>query len=310
MLRKLIWVGIVLGLIPLFMGAACGGYFGWAGLSTYGDDAKVTQELSVSGCPSTGPFSLECGLWTYYVNYDDIGQQAMQTVSTYRDGTAPPGVFSTDGLLEQHFSDHIGVLVAQALDTNRDGVICWIGCPFEAGDYTIPNAFCPAVGGTGSASEQNGFVAYCDKGLWETIVAQGFVEETRKRPVKKFSNPHQNESGFSPVTMGTVLASSTLLPNGNGLAVTIHAISLPSGASHTLTSPATVSAYGLLHGIAIDASQAGLKEAAGWLATQWAGQPDGSASVTVTVNGGAATLSFTLVSGNTASIALQNYAGS
>jgi hypothetical protein len=311
MLRKFIWAGIVLGLIPLYMGAACGGYFGWPGLSTSGGDAKVTEELSVSGCPSTGPFSLECGLWTYYVNYNNIGQQKMKIVSTYRDGTAPPGVFTTDGLLEQHFSDHVGVVVAQANDRNGDGVICWIGCPFEAGDYTIPNAFCPAVGGTGSSSASNGFSAYCNKGLWETIVAQGFFEETKQSsPGSKFSNSLGNGSNFSPVTIGKVLASSTLLPNGNGLAVTINAVSLPTGASHTLVSPATVTAYGLLHGIAIDASQAGLKEAAGWLASQWAGQPDAAASVTVTVNGGATTISFTVASGNTASIALQNYAGS
>lgn len=311
MIRRFIWAGIVLGLIPLSMGAACGGYFGWPGVSTSGADAKVTQELSVSGCPSTGPFSLECGLWTYYVNYDNIGQQKMKIVSTYRDGTAPPGVFTTDGLLEQHFSDHVGVIVAQANDRNDDGVICFIGCSFEAGDYTVANAFCPAVGGTGSTSSSNGFQAYCDKGLWEIILASGFSEETKQSaPGSKYSNSLGNGSNFSPVTLGKVLASSILLPNGNGLAITINAVSLPSGASHALASPATVTAYGLLHGISIDASQPGLKEAAGWLASQWTGQPDGSATVNLTVNGGAATLSFTVASGTTASIALQNYAGS
>ncbi len=306
-MRRLIWTGIILGLIPLYMGAACGGYFGWAGLSTSGADAKVTEELSVSG--SANP--LENGLWTYYVNYNNIGKQSMKSISTYRDGTAPAGVFTTDGLLEQHFSDHVGVEVAGANDRNGDGVICWIGCPFEAGDYTIPNAFCPAVGGTGSPSSSNGFAAYCDKGLWETIVAEGFFEETKSSsPGSKYSNSLGNGSNFSPVTLGKIMASSTLLPNGNGLAITINGISLPSGASHTLASPVTVNAYGLLHGIAVDASQPGLKEAANWLATQWLNLPDGGQSVTVTVNGGAAAITFTVASGTNAAIVLNRYAGS
>src|SRR6516165_756742 len=75
MTRKFIWVGIVLGLIPLYMGSACGGYIGWPGHSTSGGDAKITEEVSVSGAP------LETGLWTFYVNYNNIGQQNMKTVS-------------------------------------------------------------------------------------------------------------------------------------------------------------------------------------------------------------------------------------
>ena len=43
-LRKFIWIGIVLGLAPLCMGAACGGYEGWPGLTTNGGDSKVTFE--------------------------------------------------------------------------------------------------------------------------------------------------------------------------------------------------------------------------------------------------------------------------
>jgi len=128
MTRKFIWAGIILGLIPLYMGAACGGYIGWPGLSTSGADAKLTEELSISD-----PGQLDDGLWTYYVQYNNIGQQSMKMVSTFRDGTAPFGVFTSDGNFQQHFSDHVGVLVASANDKNGDGVICWIGCPFEAG---------------------------------------------------------------------------------------------------------------------------------------------------------------------------------
>jgi hypothetical protein len=287
------------------MGVACGGYSGWPGLSTSGADAKVTVELSVSGTP------LQSGLFTYYVNYNNIGAQNMKTVSTYRDGTAPFGVFTTDGLLEQHFSDHVGVGVATAYDKNGDGVICWIGCPFEAGDYTIPDAFCPDEGGTGTPGASSGFSAYCDKGDWITIVASLFFEETkRSSPGSKYSNSLGNGSNFSPITLGKIMASSALLPDGNGLAITINGVSLPSGASHTLASPATVHAYGLLHGIAIDASQPGLKEAAGWLASQWAGQRDGGQSITVTVNGGAAAITFTVASGTHAATVLNKYAGS
>ena len=81
-LRKFIWIGIVLGLAPLCMGAACGGYEGWPGLTTNGGDSKVTFELSVS---STNP--LESGLYTSYVNYNDLTFPGMKTVTTYRDGT-------------------------------------------------------------------------------------------------------------------------------------------------------------------------------------------------------------------------------
>ena len=309
MLRKFIWVGIVLGLIPLYMGSACGGYVGWPGLSTSGTDAKITEEISIGGCPSSGPFSLECGLWTFYVNYNNIGQQAMKSISTFRDGSAPFGVFTSDGNLEQHFNDHVGVLVASANDRNGDGVICWIGCPFEAGDYNISNAFCPAVGGTGSTSSSSGFQAYCNKGLWETIVAQTFFEETKSSSAgSKYSNALGSGSNFSPITVGQILASSTVNAKTGSLTVSINALSLPSGASHTLSTPITANAYGYGHGVAFNASQPGLIEAANWLAGQWAGQPDGAANVTLTFNGGAAKSYIAVSSGNTASIALQNYA--
>jgi hypothetical protein len=302
MTRKFIWVGIVLGLIPLYMGSACGGYIGWPGHSTSGGDAKITEEVSVSGAP------LETGLWTFYVNYNNIGQQNMKTVSTFRDGTAPSGVFTSDGLLEQHFNDHVGVLVASANDRDGDGVIGWQGSGFS-NDYTIANAFCPAVGGTGSTSSSNGFQAYCDKGLWELIVAQNWFEETKSSaPGNKFSNALGNGSNFSPVTIGQILASSQLNPKTNALTVTINALSLPSGASHTLATPISANAYGFGHGIAINANQAGLVEAASWLASQWAGQADGAQNVTLTFNGGAAQDYIKIASGNSAAIALQNFA--
>ena len=90
--------------------------------------------------------------------------------------------------------------------------------------------------------------------------------------------------------------------------MTINALSLPSGASRTLATPISANAYGYGHGIAFNASQAGLIEAANWLASQWAGQPDGAVNVTLSFNSGAASSYITLASGNTASIVLQNYA--
>jgi len=304
MTRKFIWAGIILGLIPLYMGAACGGYIGWPGLSTSGADAKLTEELSVG---STNP--LESGLFTYYVQYNNIGQQKMNTVSTFRDGTAPFAVFTSDGNLQQHFSDHVGVLIASANDRNGDGVICWIGCGTGAGDYTIPNAFCPAVGGTGSTSASNGFQAYCDKGLWETIVSTGQFEETKKSsPGSKYSNSLGNGSNFSPTVLGQILATSQLNSSTGALTVTVNGLSLPSGASHALTTPISFNLFGYYHGVAINANQAGLVEAANWLASQWAGQPDGNMNVTVSLNGGAASTYLTIASGNSASIVLQNFA--
>jgi hypothetical protein len=300
MLRRFIWVGIVLGLIPLYMGAACGGYVGWPGLTTSGSDAKVTEELSVSGLP------LESGLFTYYVNYNDTKAPGMKTVSTFIDHTAPFGVFTTDGNFEQHFNDHVGVLVASANDRVPDGTICWIGCPF-GDDYAISDAFCPAVGGTGSTSSSNGFQAYCTKGLWETLIATNFFEETKQSvPGSKYSNAIG--ANFSPVVLAAVIASSKPLPNGTGVTATVTSLSLANGASHTLVSPASATLYGFANGVAINANQPGLVEAAGWLASQWAGKPNGAAGVTLTLNGGAASITFSVPSGNTASIVMQNYA--
>ncbi len=296
-MRKLIWLGILTPLAVLcFMNSACGGYVGWPGKST-GGDAKIVEEVSVS---SSNP--LESGLWTFYVDYNNIGGQAMKTVSTFRDGTAPFATFTSDGLLQQHFNDHVGVQAASANDRDGDGVICWSGC--FSSDYTIPDGFCQL---TGDSDAGDGFSAYCNKGLWSVLVATGVFEESKANvPGSKFSNAQGSGSNFSPVTIGQILATSTPIPGG--ISVTLNGLSLPNGASTTLASPATVGAYGFGHALAVDASQPGLKEAAAWLATQWAGQPDGFTPVTLSLNGGAASGTVSIASGNTAALALQNYA--
>lgn len=303
MLRKLIWVGIVLGLTPLYMGVACGGYEGWFGTDTSGVDAKVNEELSVS---SANP--LESGLWTYYVNYNDDTAPGMTTVSTYVDHTAPFGLFTTDGLGTQHFNTHVGTGVAIGYDKNKNGTICWVGCPFESGDYTIPNAFCPALGGTASSAASNGFSAYCTKGQWEQLVATtSFTETKQKAGGTSFEN--SKYGNFSPFGIAQVLATSTPISGGaSGVTTTVSGLSLPSGASHTLTTPISANLYGFGSAISINADQAGLVEAANWLSQQWAGQPDGATNVTVSFNGGSASLSFQVASGNTASIVLANFA--
>src|SRR5213593_1400957 len=108
-MRKLIWLGILTPLaVFCFMNSACGGYLGWAGKSTKGD-AKLTEEVSVS---SSNP--LVSGLWTFEFNYNDISGPGMKTVSTLRDGTAPFAGFTSDGNLQQHLNDHVGVLAASA----------------------------------------------------------------------------------------------------------------------------------------------------------------------------------------------------
>jgi len=297
-MRKLIWIGIVLGLIPLYMGAACGGYMGWPGLSTSGTDAKITSEISVSD-----PGQLDNGLWTYYATYNNVGQQLMRSVSTYRDGTAPFGLFTSDGNLEQHFNDHVGVITSAAFDTNHDGII-------DFTDYNLLDGFCPAVGGTGSSGASSGFKAYCNKGNWLALVAGSFTEETKQTvPGSKFSNALGGGSNFSPIVFGRILASSQLMPgNSAGFVVTINGANLASGASHTLSVPASINAYGLGHALAIDATQPGLKELAGWLATQWAGQKDGAYSLTLSFNGGAAQGSIKIAGGNSASLILNHYA--
>jgi hypothetical protein len=299
-MRKLIWLGILTPLAVLcFMNVACGGYVGWPGKSTNGD-AKITEEVQVS---SSNP--LESGLWTFYVAYNNVGGQSVKSVSTYRDGTAPFPVFTSDGYGQQHFNDHVGVLAASANDRDGDGVICWQGCGLS-NDYAILDGFCPAEFGTGDSDASDGFSAYCDKGNWAVLVATNAFTETKGNvPGSKYSNSQGGGSNFSPITIGQILATSTAIPGG--ASVTLNGLSLPNGASHTIA-PATVSAYGFGNGIAVNASQPGLKDAAAWLASQWAGQPDGVTNVTMSLNGGAASVSLSIASGNSASLALQAYA--
>ena len=140
-------------------------------------------------------------------------------------------------------------------------------------------------------------------------MASGQFEETKKSsPGSKYSNSQGGGSNFSPTVLGQILASSQLNSSTGALTVTVNSLRLPSGPSHTLTTPVTFNLFGYWHGMAINANQAGLVEAANWLASQWAGQPDGSMNVTVSLNGGAASTYLTIASGNSASIVLQNFA--
>lgn len=297
-MRKIIWVGILSPLAVLcFMNSACGGYSGWPGKSTSGTDAKITQEVSVQ---SADP--LESGLWTYYASYDKTGtKNQIKSCSTYRDGTAPFGVFTSDGNLQQHFNDHVGVLVASAYDTNNNGTILF------GEDYAIQDGFCPANFGTGDPDASDGFSAYCDKGHWEVLVASSFTEETKQtQPGSKFSNVNP-PTDFGPIQVGAVLASSAPTPDGAGAAITVSSLSV-NGASHSLSSPVTISAFGMGRAIAVDATQPGFKEAASWLADQFQSMPNGATSVTVGVNGGAASLNFSVATGPIAAQALRAFA--
>ena len=301
-MRKLIWAGIVLGLIPIYMGAACGGYEGWFTQDTSGVDAKINEELSVS---STNP--LEAGLWTYYANYNDDLSFGMNTLSTYVDHAAPFGLFTTDGLGTQHFNTHVGSGVAVAYDKDKDGLIGWQGSGIS-NDFTVENAFCPAVGGTGTSAASNGISAYCTKGLWETIVGTNAFTETKQKASGTGYN-NSKAGNYLPFNIAQVLATSTPLPAGSaGVATTVTAITLPGGISHAMTTPIGANVYGFGSAISINANQAGLVEAANWLAEQWAGQPDGFQSVTLTFNGGGASLPFQVASGKTASAVMANFA--
>jgi hypothetical protein len=282
------------------MNSACGGYSGWPGKSTEGSDAKLSgNEVSVSG--GTGPFALENGLWTFYVNYDNTKGQNMKECSTYRDATAPFGVFTSDGNGQQFFNDHVGVKVTGAVDTNGDGIIFF-------DDYAITDAFCPVFTGfAGDPDKSDGFAAYCDKGLWEVIVSTNFVSESKQTaPGNKFSNSHGSGSDFSPITMAPVLAGGVARPDG-GIGLTVAGVSV-NGQSYTLASPVSANVYGV-GGLAIDVSQAGMKEAAGWLAGQFASMPAGSTAVTLNFSSGAS-LTVHVAGGPLAAIPLRTYAGS
>ncbi len=317
MKRKFMWSGIILlNLIflvncgPAPLGVA-GGYVGWPDDDTVGTDAKLTSEMYFySHNPALN------GLWINYANYnnDNLGQH-MVSLSTYVDHSAPLGEFTTDGARSQHFYQHVGQLITVATDTNKDGIICWVGCDLEAGspgggDFTLADALCPQVGGTANSSGNPGFVAYCDRGLWLTLGEAVAVEETKKSP-----SPHGLKywvgslfgNGLSMTTLGRIMASSTVL-GGGGFAVKINAVSLPSGAAHTLATPVTVNVFGGGASLFIDADQPSMKELASWLASQWQGKPDGSVKLTATFNGGAVTASTAFASGNSVATALNKYA--
>ncbi len=320
MKAKFICLGILMAAMlcgcrkPAAPALLMGGYAGWRDQSTGSSDAKLTAEVSVK---SSNP--LFSGLWLNYVSYNNNNNgQKMKSISTYVDHSAPFGLVTTDAGYMQHFSAHVGQLVAQSSDTNGDGIICWVGCSLEAGspgggDYALSDAFCPAVGGT-ATSTNKGFKAYCNEAVWIGIGEVVAAEETKAT----LSN-NSNQYGIPPLvvvltpddaeTLAKVIQSSPATPDGAGIAPSISAVALPGGASHTLASPITVNIYGLGTAIAVDADQPGLKELASWLASQWAGQPDGETSITVTFNNGAASGSYSgFASGRMAANALRAYA--
>jgi hypothetical protein len=283
------------------MNSACGGYAGWPGKSTEGSDAKLAgTEVSVSG--GTGAFALENGLWTFYVNYDNTKGPGMKECSTYRDATAPFGVFTSDGNGQQFFNDHVGVKVTGAYDTSGNGVINF----FE--DYAIVDAFCPVFAGfNADPDKSDGFAGYCDKGLWEVIVSTNFTSESKQTaPGSKFSNSHGGGSDFSPISLAPVLAGGVARPDG-GIGLTVAGVSA-NGQDYTLASPVSANVYGV-GGLAIDISQPGMKEAAGWLANQFASMPQGNTAVTLNFSSGAS-LTVHVAGGPLAAIPLRTYAGS
>src|SRR5687767_10913332 len=147
-MKKFLFLGVLTSLtVFLCMNSACGGYQGWPGKTTEGTDAKLTIEVSVSSAEER-----ESGLWTFYVSYDNTGGPNMREISTYRDGTAPFGVFTSDGNAQQHFNDHVGVKVAAAVDRNGDGRIS-----FVVPDYAIADAFCPDFGLFADPSRSDGW---------------------------------------------------------------------------------------------------------------------------------------------------------
>jgi hypothetical protein len=301
-MRKLICIGILAPLAVLcFMNAACGGYQGWPGRSTEGSDAKLSgNELSVSG--GTGPFALENGLWTFYVNYDNTKGPGMKEVSTYRDATAPFAVFTSDGNAQQYFNDHVGVKVAAAVDTNGNGII-----DFLDNDYAINDAFCPVLGfgSSGDPDKSDGFAAYCDKGLWEVIVSSNFTSESKQTaPGSKFSNSHGGGSDFSPVVLAGILASGTPTADG-GVQVNATGLSV-GGNSYTLAAPAGATIYGF-KAVALDISQPSMKDGAAWLAGQLV-SASGPVNVGVQLNG--VVVNFRIAGGPVAAAALRAYAGS
>jgi len=296
-MRKLVWLGVLAPLaVFCFMNVACGGYMGWPGRSTDSSESKIVAEVSVL---SSNP--LESGLWLGYVAYDKTGtKNVMKSGNTYRDGTAPFGVFTSDGNLIQHFNDHVGEKVSSAYDTTGNGNIIF----FE--DYApFPDGFCPFYGFAADPDSSDGFSGYCNKGNWAVLIYTTFTEESKgSQPGSKFSNVNP-PSDFSPIEMGKLLASSSLTPDRAGLAITVNSLSV-GGQTIDLTTPVGVSLFG--RGIAIDVTQAGVKEAAAKLAAVFQSMPDGPARVTLGLNGGAASFGVVMAGGPSAAAPLQSIA--
>lgn len=303
MIRKFIWLGILTSLAFFCMASACGGYAGWPGLSTGGTDAKVVFEVSVhSGSPTLGP--LVNGLWTHYVAYDNTaGPPNMKQVSTFRDSTAPFGRFTSDGLGQQHYNDHVGDLATAAYDTSGNGVIIF----FQ--DYSIFDAFCPPPAIFNADPDKNdGFAGYCNKHRWFVLVfTPRFTETKQSTPGSQFSNAKGFLPNFSIIEAGKILASSSAIPDSDGVSVRVTALSV-AGQTHTQTSPITAGVYGFGTALSVDADQVGLKEAASWLADQLAIQPDGPVSVTLTFNDGAGSGSIWIAGGAAAGVSLRSFA--
>ncbi len=316
--RKLIWAAMAMTLAGICVWCAClpapmgvaGGYLGWWNEGTGGHDAKITSELNIQ---SSNP--LLNGLWMNYVNYNNTNNgQKVKSLSTYVEHSAPAGVFTVDGARRQHFSQHVGTLVASAVDKNGDGIICWIGCHLEqgspgGGDYALQSAFCPSVGGTAGTGSSGGFTADCSRAVWVWLNAANFAEETKTSASSGLLfSTSAYQIVFNPITLGRIVASSTVLPNNVGFAPNINVISLPNGDSHTLASPITISVYSGGSAISVNADQPGLKELASWLASEWINQADGESPITATFNGGVADESISVASGHTVAVALQTYA--
>jgi hypothetical protein len=315
MKSKLVWIGGLAGLLALCFGCTPaplgvgGAYVGWRNESTNSQDAKLTDELSVQ---SSDP--LVNGLWVNYVNYDNSNNgQNVKSVSTYVDHSAPFGLFTTDGARQQHFTDHVGVLVSQATDGNHDGIICWIGCFLEAGspgggDYTVQSAICPAFGGTASSTNASAFKAYCDRATWPGLFVSGefFAEETKSGIGKGLPFAQQQFLiVLGPAQVAQLISTSTILENSQGIAPTVTQVSLSNGNAHVLSTPIALNVY--LSGISINADQPGLKELASWLADQWISQPDGDSDVALILNG-AVTSKLKFASGHAVAVALQIFA--
>src|SRR5207253_9057296 len=107
----------------------------------------------------------------------------------------------------------------------------------------------------------------------EVIVSTDFTSESKQTaPGSKFSNSHGSGTDFSPIRLAPVLAGGTALADG-GIGLRVTGLSA-AGQNYTLASPVSASLYGV-GGIAIDISQAGMKEAASKLADLLATQPAG-----------------------------------